>query len=177
MDDVAWRLDLERERHWREALYTGPDSPLSAEARPRFKGLQWFAPDPVYRVRGVKLRRHAERKPGRLDATGPDAIALDEVGAFSFVLDERPCVLAAFQPAPGEADEDYILVPFLDATSGKETYGAGRYLDVEPRADDAYELDFNRAYHPYCAFDDAWACVLPPAANRLAVRVEAGERL
>jgi uncharacterized protein len=83
--------------------------------------------------------------------------------------------LHAYRAAEGK--DHGLFVPFRDATSGKETYGAGRYLDLEPREDDLYELDFNRAYHPYCAYDDAWSCTLPPPENRLPVRVEAGERL
>lgn len=175
--DLSWRLDVERERAWRDALYTGSETPLSAEARAAFKGLRWFPLDPDYRVREAKLQRHPAPLPGRLDATGADAVELLEVGVLSFELLGEACRLLAYEPAPGESDEAYILVPFLDATSGRETYGAGRYLDVEPREDDLYELDFNRAYHPYCAHDDAWACVLPPRQNRLPFAVEAGERL
>lgn len=174
---LSWRLDVERERRWREALYTGGDTPLSEDARRAFKGLQWFAPDPDFVVRDAKLRRLPQARPGRLAATGPDAIEMLEVGLFDLELQGVRCVLHAFSPAPGESDDDYILIPFRDQTSGKETYGAGRYLDVEPRDDDAYTLDFNRAYHPYCAHDDAWACILPPPENTLPVRVEAGERL
>lgn len=177
VDDVAWRLGVERERAWREALYTGSETPLSPEARARFQGLQWFPPDPAYRLPGVRLRRHPAPLAGRLAATGPDAVDLLEVGEASFVLLGHPCRLFAYAPAPGESDEAYLLLPFQDQTSGTETYAGGRYLDLEPRADDAYELDLNRAYHPYCAHDDAWSCVLPPREDRLAVRVEAGERL
>jgi uncharacterized protein (DUF1684 family) len=68
-------------------------------------------------------------------------------------------------------------VPFLDATSGTETYGAGRYLDLEPEDDGTYILDFNLAYHPSCVYDVVYSCPLTPAENRLPVRVEAGERL
>ena len=68
-------------------------------------------------------------------------------------------------------------MPFLDATSGTETYGAGRYLDLEPEDDGTYILDFNLAYHPSCVYDAIFSCPLTPAENRLPVRVEAGERL
>jgi uncharacterized protein (DUF1684 family) len=69
-------------------------------------------------------------------------------------------------------------VPFLDATSGAETYGAGRYLDLDPdEADGSYVLDFNLAYHPSCVYDPKYSCPLTPAENRLGARIEAGERL
>ena len=70
-----------------------------------------------------------------------------------------------------------LFVPFLDATSGSETYGAGRYLDLEPEEDGTYELDFNFAYHPSCVYDIRFSCPLTPAENRLPLRIEAGERL
>lgn len=173
---APWVDAVEEERAWRERHYLADDTPLAPESRAAFRGLSWWPIDPRFRAEGVKLTRHAPTS-GDLPATGEDAVRLVEVGTFAFELLGQPARLLAYEPAPGEADEAYILIPFRDATSGSETYGGGRYLDVEPNADDAYDLDFNRAYHPYCAFDDAWACVLPPPQNRLAQRVEAGERL
>ena len=70
-----------------------------------------------------------------------------------------------------------MFVPFLDATSGGETYGAGRYLDLEPDEDGTYAIDFNLAYHPSCVYAPQFSCPLTPAENRVAVRIEAGERL
>ncbi|HET6404006.1 MAG TPA: DUF1684 domain-containing protein [Candidatus Thermoplasmatota archaeon] len=174
---MAWQDEVEEERRWREALYLGDETPLSREARARFQGLRWWPLDPRFRVERVRLVRHRAPLPGRLAATGPDAVELLEVGSLSFALGGTPCRLLVYEPAPGEADQPYLLVPFRDATSGNETYGAGRYLDLEPHPEDAYALDFNRAYHPYCAYDDAWSCALPPPENRLPLRVEAGERL
>lgn len=165
------------ERAWREALYVGDETPLSREVRAAFAGLRWFALDARFRLPRVSLRRHAAPRPAALPVTGDEAVALLEVGVLAFDLLGTPCRLLAFEPAPGEADEAYVLIPFRDATSGRETYGGGRYLDVEPDAEDVYGLDFNRAYHPYCAHDDAWSCTLPPRENTLPVRVEAGERL
>lgn len=177
MSGAAADDEVLRERRWREDLYLGAETPLSDEARKAFAGLRWWPLDDRFRVQGVPLMRYAAPRPGRLAATGDDAVDLLEVGAFEFRLLGEPCRLLVYEPAPGEADEPYLLIPFRDATTGKETYGSGRYLDLEPNAEDAYTLDFNRAYHPYCAFDDAWACSLPPPENRLPVRVEAGERL
>ena len=68
-------------------------------------------------------------------------------------------------------------MPFLDATSGTETYGAGRYLDIGREEDGTYSLDFNLAYHPSCVYDIKFSCPLTPAVNRLSVPVRAGERL
>jgi uncharacterized protein (DUF1684 family) len=70
-----------------------------------------------------------------------------------------------------------VFVPFADATSGSETYGAGRYLDIEREDDGTYTLDFNLAYHPSCVYDARFSCPLTPAENRLRVPIRAGERL
>jgi hypothetical protein len=75
---------------------------------------------------------------------------------------------------------EVLFVPFRDATSGHETYGAGRYVEApfdSEAADDPVELDFNYAYNPSCAYDARWSCPLSPSENRLAIAVPAGERL
>ena len=87
----------------------------------------------------------------------------------------RPRRLTAYTLDGGGSES--LFVPFLDATSGRETYGAGRYLDLEPEDDGTYALDFNLAYHPYCVYAESYSCPLTPAENRLPIRIEAGERL
>lgn len=69
-----------------------------------------------------------------------------------------------------------FFLPFRDSTSGKATYGAGRYLDLEAEMDGTVAIDFNRAYNPYCAYSEAYSCPLPPVENWLTVPIEAGER-
>ena len=74
-------------------------------------------------------------------------------------------------------DMHAYFLPFRDRTSGAETYGAGRYLEVEPPGQDGtVAVDFNRAYNPYCAYSPEWSCPLPPGENWLAVPIRAGER-
>lgn len=174
---MDWQDEVRTEREWRNALYLGAQTPFSPEARKAFQGLSWWPLDARYRLPATRLVRHAVPKSAKLATTGDDAVLFLETGVFAFELPGARCRLLAFEPAPGEVDEPYILIPFRDGTSGAETYGGGRYLDLEPRGDDVYDLDFNRAYHPYCAYDERWSCTLPPPENRLPVRVEAGERL
>jgi len=69
-----------------------------------------------------------------------------------------------------------LFLPFRDATSGRETYGGGRYLDIEPNGDGSITIDFNLAYSPYCAYSDSYSCALPPAENWMQVPIEAGEK-
>ena len=96
-------------------------------------------------------------------------------GTFEFELGGEARHLTAY--VLNDGDPAYLFVPFLDATSGTETYGAGRYLDLEPEDDGTYALDFNLAYHPSCVYDVIYSCPLTPAENRLPDRIEAGERL
>ena len=72
-------------------------------------------------------------------------------------------------------DYGYFL-PFADALAGSETYGAGRYLEPEPAEEGKFLVDFNVAYNPYCAYNDAYVCPLPPRENWLDIRIEAGEK-
>ena len=69
-----------------------------------------------------------------------------------------------------------LFVPFADPTSGKETYPAGRYLDLPPTPTGIYAIDFNKAYNPYCAYNDTYECPFPPPSNRLKLEIRAGEK-
>jgi uncharacterized protein (DUF1684 family) len=93
-------------------------------------------------------------------------------GAIVFERDGRSWRLDAIQEAPGDRE---LFVMFSDATSGQQTYGAGRFLDVELPQADRIEIDFNKAYNPPCAFTDFATCPLPPQQNRIALAVDAGE--
>ena len=94
---------------------------------------------------------------------------------LEFDTPSGPAVLFGYKDA-GRARCDTIFGPFRDATSGKETYGAGRYLDLEEPHRDEAVVDFNLAYNPYCAYSEAYSCPLPPAENWLKVEVTAGEK-
>jgi uncharacterized protein (DUF1684 family) len=67
-------------------------------------------------------------------------------------------------------------MPFRDATSGQETYASGRYIDLKENTSGVYDLDFNRAYNPYCAYNSTFSCPVPPAENVLKVPIRAGEK-
>jgi uncharacterized protein (DUF1684 family) len=75
-----------------------------------------------------------------------------------------------------ETEQGYFL-PFVDSLAGTETYPAGRYLDPEPLTGNRFLVDFNLAYNPYCAYNEAWSCPLTPFENRLKVPIRAGEKL
>ncbi len=78
--------------------------------------------------------------------------------------------------AVSESDMKNFFLAFADQTSGKETYGGGRYLNVRQDGKNSITLDFNLAFNPYCAYNPEFACPLPPKENILDIAIEAGEK-
>ena len=98
-------------------------------------------------------------------------------GEFRFKVGEKEQALHAYKSS---REEEMLFVPFKDATSSKETYGAGRYLDLEPErdrtADGKWILDFNQAYNPWCVYSESYTCPFVPSENWLEVPILAGEK-
>lgn len=157
-----------------------PHSPIPADLRAAFSGLAYFPPDPKYRFR-VPLQKYPN--PERVVLATSKGIPREMVryGFFEFEVEGVKQRLDVYnsmpQPGHGHAHEDHSLfIPFRDATSGKETYGAARYIDLEEEPSSAYILDFNLAYNPYCAYSDDYVCPFPPRENWLTVPIRAGEQ-
>ena len=94
----------------------------------------------------------------------------------SFTLNQQESVLMVLRPVPVK-DKNKFFIPFADETSAIETYGSGRYLDLQfPPGSQYITIDFNLAYNPYCAYNSKFSCPLPPSENHLSVPVEAGEK-
>jgi uncharacterized protein len=166
-----------------ELFRTHPSSAIEPEERGSFGGLHYFDHDPSYRV-------SARVEPGDgtelvIDTGGEDgAVTYRRVGRLAFTLDGQECgltVLSLVQYAGG------LFVPFRDRTSGKETYGGGRYLFDTAKDTDGLVLevttgssevvlDFNYAYNASCAYSPRWACPLAPPENHLPVAIKAGEK-
>jgi uncharacterized protein (DUF1684 family) len=154
-----------------------PGSPIPEAERGTFDGLPYYAIDPSYRFEDLSAEPYAGSEPSTFQIPTSDGRLrpAHRAGTLTFDLGGEPRRLTGYVLDGG--DPHNLFVPFLDATSGTETYGAGRYLDLEPEDDGTYVLDFNLAYHPSCVYDTKFSCPLTPAENRLAIRVEAGERL
>jgi uncharacterized protein len=155
----------------------GHDSPIPAAEREAFTGLPYFPVDESLRFERLTLEPYSGSEPANFQIPTSDGKLREAVraGTFAFELGGATQRLTGFTFAEG--DSESVFLPFLDATSGPETYGAGRYLDLYPEADGTYVIDFNLAYHPSCVYDPRFSCPLTPAENRLPVRIEAGERL
>lgn len=153
-----------------------PQSPLQAEDRQRFEGLSYFEYDPSFRVLGRIKTTPSKRYD--IETSGEGTITFTRFAVVGFELEGRSLELELFWLAGYGGG---IYLPFRDATSGTETYGAGRYLlDTVKGADlgtdgEALVLDFNFAYNPSCSYDPRWVCPLAPPENRLEVELHAGE--
>jgi len=160
-------------------LYT-EGTPLTPEQQASFKGLKYFEPDVKYRVGGILKKA---RKPEViLMKTSTDRVpAYERYGEVTFELDGKELKLAVYRNKKMldlSQDTNMLFIPFRDMTSGSETYGGGRYIDCEiPVTGDIIDLDFNKAYNPYCAYNHKYSCVIPPEENRLPVKIEAGEKV
>jgi hypothetical protein len=122
------------------------------------------------------LRRpSASERPIVLDTSDGYQRTARRVAYLDFVLEGQSLTLTGF--CIGPTTPDSLFVPFIDATSGRETYRSGRYLDLEVAPDGSVVVDFNLAYNPYCAYSRAYSCPLTPAENRLLIPIRAGERL
>jgi len=173
-DKETWERALVRFRKEKDEFFraTG-DSPLPLGERDGFSGLRYFDPDPSFRFE-TKLRRYSNPASVMMTTSKGTKQLFTRIGYFEVTLDGRPLKVQAFQSA--ERDDPNVFVPFRDATSGKDSYGAARYLDLDVEHDDNYELDFNYAYNPYCAYSDDYFCPLPPQENWLTAPIRAGEK-
>ena len=140
-------------------------------ARKNFRGLEYFPERSLDRRCAFRALRSDQRIP-IVNILGMTEQMLTP-GALVFKKDGREWRLDAMLESP---DADELFVMFADATSARETYGAGRFMYIPFPRDGHVTLDFNRAYNPPCAFNEFATCPLPPPQNRLALRVDAGEK-
>ena len=144
------------------------ESPL----RKNFKGIQYYDIDPSWHVT-ARFEPYTPRRAIKIiNILGMEDL-MDCPGAIVFTQGGKEYRLDAVLEEP---DDTELFVMFSDGTSGRETYGAGRFMYIPMPVDNKVEVDFNKAYNPPCAFNDFATCPLPPQQNRLKVRVEAGEK-
>ncbi|MBG8552536.1 DUF1684 domain-containing protein [Hymenobacter guriensis] len=175
-NDNQYALRLRKDRQEKNDAFRRVDgSPLSQEQRDTFDSLRYFAPNKTYQLE-AQLETFPRRDTVQMALTDGKADAYLRWGRAKFILDKQEYQLTLFLKADGQ--DSTLFVPFTDKTNGFTTYGGGRYLDAALPAADATELvlDFNEAYNPYCAYNDSYACPVPPTDNRLPVAIEAGEK-
>jgi uncharacterized protein (DUF1684 family) len=178
VDDRPYEARVQASRLEKDTAFrTQDDSPIPAAARPSFPGLSYFAIDPAYHVPAVLTVDPAARAVViELSTSSTGLRRMRKVGALGFSIAGGTYTLTAFVDAAAP-DMRQLFVPFGDLTNGAETYKGGRYLDLDRTPTGLYDLDFNRAYHPYCLYNPSYVCPVPPRENRLTVAIRAGERL
>ncbi|MGA2112729.1 MAG: DUF1684 domain-containing protein [Anaerolineales bacterium] len=153
-----------------EFFANDPQSPLEPAQREDFKGLSYF---PVNAGLRFELALEPVDNAGviQMQTSTGDVQEYRRLGRIRFSVDGNPAQLTVF------GDEGGYFIPFVDALAGKETYGAGRYLEPGRLSSGRLLIDFNLAYNAYCAYNHNWSCPIPPAENRLNVPIRAGEKL
>lgn len=158
-----------------EQFLNTADSPILPETRAQFLPLSYFAIDQEY-VASAALAASQREPAFEMPTSTGQRRQMRRAGSLKFSLKGQPLELTAFVEADA-ADMRRLFVPFGDRTNGTETYAAGRYLDLDRTPTGLYEVDFNKAYHPYCYYNPTYDCPYPPAENRLPLPVRAGERI
>ncbi len=171
MHEQKPKSELETFREMKNLFFkTDRQSPLTPDQKKEFKGLNYFPENDDLRF---DLPVEPFENPDQIEmqtSTG-DIQKYTRYGKIHFQVEGQDAELAVYQD-----DHGYFL-PFVDSLAGKETYGAGRYLEPEELTNGHLYVDFNLAYNPYCAYNDLYSCPLTPFENRLKIPVRAGEKL
>ena len=170
--DAETLADLETFRREKDAFFrTDPMSPVIPEQRQSFSGLAHYPPaDDLTFI--ITPEVYDDPESVVLQTSDGDTRTYERWANLPFEVDGGPVGLTLYR----DPETGHLFLPFQDATSGRETYGAGRYLEVPVLEDGQLLLDFNYAYHPFCAYNPGYSCPVPPFENRLPVAIRAGER-
>jgi uncharacterized protein len=165
------------ERERRVARETAVRRELAEAGLPAIADLRFYPFDPDYTVRSM-IAPVSPPEPLRLPTSSGEVRPAHRVGRVRVRLPNGDATLALYLLDDLQATlPDHLFLPFRDAGAGSQTYGAGRYVDVERQPGGVVEIDFNRAYNPDCAYGLAAQCPITPAENTLPFAVEAGEMM
>ena len=181
-DSIAekpYKLKIKHERHQKDKQFKNPEkSPLKKEQIANFDSLAYFPVKKAYKVNAT-LERSEDTSSFVIPTTTDRKPLYRKYGRATFTLNGDTLQLTIYQNVRllNNPDyTDYLFVPFNDLTNGMETYGGGRYIDVEKNGMGAVVIDFNRAYNPYCAYNHDYSCPIPPDENNLKAQIRAGEK-
>lgn len=150
------------------------ESPFHQREAVQFEGLSFFGIDPEFRVK-ARIQKLTSPEPLKIQMTNGETAEYFRYATAHFTLQGEDQLLTLLK-SKDFYDEPWLFLPFYDETSALESYGGGRYLNVEYHDEQQIYIDFNLSYNPYCAYNDNYLCPIPPAGNRITVKVTAGER-
>ena len=175
-DESAWLEILLEDRQLKDQFFReAPDSPILLDRRGALLPLHYYEADPAYRTPAA-LEVSPEQPIFNIPTSTGVIRPMQRVGILEFALMGEPMRLSALAETPVRSIES-LFIMFKDPTNETNTYAGGRYLDLPRTASGLYDLDFNRAYHPYCYYNEDYDCPYPPRENWLTTSVLAGERL
>ena len=151
-------------------------SPLKPKDLKAFESLDFFPVDSLFIVT-AQLSRTPNTEFFDMKTTTERVTKERVFGVLSFAINNETYNLNVYQGAPdpdGETESDYLFLPFLDDTNGSETYGGGRYIDLNIPVGNQLTIDFNTAYNPYCAYNEKYSCPIVPRENYLPLKINAG---
>jgi len=159
------------------AEFKNPEkSPLSKRERKKFTGHDFYPINENLRV-AAKFTRILNPLPFQMKTTTNRTPTYEKYGEVVFEIEGQQHKLTIYQShrlRQTEEFKDYLFLPFTDLTNGEETYGGGRYIDLRIPDSDQIVIDFNKAYNPYCAYNNYSSCPIPPKENDLPIKIEAG---
>ncbi|MDH5474262.1 MAG: DUF1684 domain-containing protein [Cyclobacteriaceae bacterium] len=172
-DEAYIKALTEHRRKKNIDFQTADDSPFANDFS-KFDGLKYYAPDLKFKVRAEFIDIEDKKI---ITLSTSDALHKQylEYGYVAFEIDNEMYRLVILEMVGDDFDGSLFLA-FGDGTSAIDTYGAGRYLEVEHDGGSFMTLDFNYAYNPYCAYSEDFSCPFPPKENLLMVAIEAGEK-
>lgn len=177
-DDPAIAAILQFQNDLNKVFRDPESSPLPDKYRKDFMGLDFFAPDTSYII-NAQFKRTPDAKPILMPTTTERKTYQILYGVASFELHGQSHELEVYRDlatATNVLRKNDLFLPFYDETNGKETYGGGRYIDLKIPEKDVLEIDFNRAYNPYCVYNKKYSCPLVPRQNVLRTNVRAGAK-
>ena len=148
-------------------------SPLKKRDLKNFRGLDFFTYDSTYLVT-AKLTKTPKEKPFMMLTTTDMMVEYIKYGTVSFELLNNQYSLDIYKNLEDPNERDNLFLPFLDDTNGNESYGGGRYINLDIPQDDNLIIDFNSAFNPYCVYDEKYSCPIVPRENYLPLEIKAG---
>ena len=173
-DSLDFAAKLAADRAAKDAAFLAGDDPIPRSRHAQFLPLAYFPIEQDYSVPAVLKPSNDPTIIEMPTSTGTQR-KMRRAGSLEFTLKGQPLKLTALNEV-GQ-DPSHLFVPFSDLTSGTETYAAGRFMDLSRNGTGIYEVDFNRAYSPYCYYSPTYECPYPPPENRLQIPIRAGERM
>lgn len=167
---AAWQMELNTQ------YADSAHSPLKEADRQEFESLDFFPIDSTYRV-VAKFERAKKAKPFKMKTTTDRRPVYETYGIATFNLNGKTVVLPIYQNHRLRGIpmyKDHLFLPFTDLTNGGESYGGGRFLDLSIPEGNTIVIDFNKAYNPYCLYNNKYSCPVPPSENHVDLEIKAG---